>query len=122
MTYKINGILLEPQPTTGKWVLPEVLDDDGAGRPIYSAVMMFEMMWQLAAPTLFAALLGLWRDVSASGTVVAELPQYNEDAYQFYAYSGTILERPMMDPYFEGHHTNVRMLVRNVRTLNVPVS
>jgi hypothetical protein len=122
MTYKLNGVALDPQPTTGRWVLLEPLDEDGNGRPLYSGLMSFEMMWQLAAPTLFASLLSTWVQQSASGTVVADLPKYNSSTYTFYGYSGCILERPTIDPYFQQHETNVKLVVKNIHPLAVAAS
>jgi hypothetical protein len=122
VTYKINGTELDPQPTDGKWVEPQILDEDGDGRALYPAVYEFEMMWQLAAPTLFASLLQTWRGVSVSGTVVVELPQYNSSTYQFYAYSGVLIDQPTIDPYFQGHNKGIKVKVKNVRPHSVPAS
>ena len=122
MPYTLNGTAMDPQPTTGDWVLLDALDDDGNGRPIYSALMDFVMTWQLADTAMFNSILNQWSAASASGSVVAGLPKYGQSTYVFYSYSGTYPERPTIDAYFEQYHTNIKMVIRNVRPLAVPIS
>lgn len=122
MTYSINGTPLSTQPTTGDWVLLDSVDDDMNGRPIYPVPRNFALTWQFASPALFSQILALWQGVQASGTVAVSLPQYGHSSYQFYTYSGCVLECPTFDSYFEQYLGAIKMTVRNARPLLLPIS
>lgn len=116
MTYKINGVELSLQPTTGKWMPRLLIDVDGNGYPVYSAVREFELMFQLTEPTDFQQLQNAFNSLGVTGTAVVDLPAYATGTYSFFPYSGCVLREPEMAEYFSEHHMNVRLLITNIRT------
>lgn len=115
MTYKINGTEIA-QPTTGRWMEREPLGINGFGQSIYAGVREFEMKWVINTPAEFNAIQNFFLAVGNTGTVVVDLPQYGAATYTFFSYTGCILNEPMASPYFTQHHTEVTLLVRNIRT------
>lgn len=116
MTYKINGTTITLQPTTGEWKDRDEIGRDGNGRPIYHAPREFELKWSLISMSDFAQLRTFFRSVSATGTVVVDLPQYGSSSWTFYSYSGCILSEPQAGPFYEEHTTDARLLVSKITT------
>jgi len=116
MVYKINGTTLIIQPTTGQWLPRELVGIDGNGHPVYPATREFEMNWQLKNPTGTYQLQNFFDTVAITGSAVVDLPRYNFYDYQFFSYSGCVIQEPEVDVYFSAHITNVRLLISNIRT------
>jgi hypothetical protein len=116
--YRLNGSTLSLQPTKGKWVSQKPLDVDGNGHSLYAPVFEFEMSFTLDAPSDFMQLYNMWNNMS-TGTVVATLPRFDSvwlsGTYEYFDYTGTILNQPERGEYYEGHNQNVVMMVTNVR-------
>lgn len=116
MTYKINGTELELQPTLGNWLPRENIGIDGNGHPIYSAYRQFQIQWDLISPTGTQQLQNFFASVNNTGSAVVDLPQYGAGAYQFYAYTGCVLQEPEWNVYFNEYITRVTMLITRIRT------
>lgn len=112
--YKVNGVELSIQPTTGRWLPQSMVGTTGAGIPIYPRVREFELRWNLSDPNLANTLRGYFSALGYSGSVVVDLPQYNAGSYQFYAYSGCSLYQPERGTYFAEHITELVMIVGNI--------
>lgn len=116
MTYKINGVELDLQPTMGRWVPRKSLGMDGAGHPVYPSTRQFEMRWDLVYPSDFNTLQGYFNTVITTGTAVVDLPEYGASSYSFKSYSGCTLSEPDAGNYYTQHQTKVRLLVANITT------
>src|SRR5512139_2561459 len=116
MAYTINGTTLTTQPESGEWKNREPIGVDGNGRPIYPAPREFEMKWGLISMSDWVQLRTFFQSVSATGTVVAGLPQYGASSWTFYSYSGCILNEPQAGVYFEEHIQDARLVVSKIIT------
>jgi len=114
--YKVNGVELSIQPTTGRWLPQNMVGTTGAGIPIYPRVREFELRWNLSDPDLANTLRAYFATLGYSGSVVVDLPQYTAASYQFYAYSGCSLYQPERGAYFSEHITELVMIVGNIVT------
>ena len=114
--YKINGIELNLQPTTGKWVTRSRLGMTGAGHPVYPATRSFEMTWQLVSRSDANELQAMYEQLSTTGTVVVELPKYRSATWEYEAYTGCTLGEPESSEYFNEYETDITMLVYGVVT------
>lgn len=116
MTYKINGVILSLQPTTGRWIPREELGRDGNGHPIYPSVYSFEMTWDLIGSDDFYQLVGFFDSMNVTGSVVVDLPKYRSATGGFYSYTGCVLSEPEPQEYFvDGYINSVKLLVTNIR-------
>jgi hypothetical protein len=114
-SYGINGVALTLQPSEGRWEAKSTLGRDGEGRPIYPAIGEFTLSWGLMSTSEFKQLNDVYLSVSNSGTVVSELPKWGDVDYLYYAYSGTIVDRPTVGAYFVGYVSDVRMTIGKIR-------
>lgn len=114
-SFGINGTAISLPPTQGQWEAKDVIGVDGNGHPIYSAYGDFTLSWGLMSTTEFKQLNDWYITVSNTGTVVAELPKWGDTDYLYYAYSGTIINRPTVGAYFTGYVTDVRLLISRIR-------
>lgn len=114
--FKINGTSLTHQPTDHHWQERDSIGRDGNGRLIYPALREYELKWDFLDATEFNEIYTYFLAVGATGSVVASLPQYGNSTYQFYAYSGCILEEPEFSTYFENYYQGVRLLIARIRT------
>lgn len=114
MTYKINGVELSLQPTTGEWVVPDAVGITGDGHPVYPGVMEFVMRWGVMSPSQFNQIYGFYMAQGITGTSVVDLPAFGSSGYVFYSYSGCILSHPAVGEYFAGHYLDVELLVSNI--------
>ena len=115
MVYKINGTELTLQPTAGRWLPRRTIGLDGNGHFIYSSVYDFEMTWGIAGQDEWEQILSLFDAIHITGSAVVELPEYGASTYQFYAYSGCVVQEPQMSRYFDEHPTKVKLLVNKIR-------
>lgn len=114
-SYGVNGTAIALPPTTGQWEAKDIIGVDGNGHPIYSAYGEFTLSWGLMPTSNFKQLNDWYITVSNTGTVVAELPKYGDVDYLYYAYSGTIINRPTVGSYFAEHVTDVRIIISRIR-------
>jgi hypothetical protein len=116
MTYKINDTELLIQPTDAHWISRESLARDGVGHNIYPGIYQFEMTFQLEFTSGTSQLQDFYDAVAVTGTAVVELPRYNYPTYEFFAYSGCVIDEPIFDNYFAEHQRSVKLLISNIRT------
>ena len=116
MTYKIDGVALPLEPTTGKWVKRKARGFDGGGHPVYSAPREFELSWNLINRSDVSELQDWYDTVANTGTVVVDLPKYRSSTWEFYSYSGVTLGEPEGGDFFEEHETSVTLLIYGIRT------
>jgi hypothetical protein len=114
-SYNFDHHGLPTLPTQAHWVPLEQLDVDGNGHPIYPTVHEFELQWSAMWIADFDALVHLCENMTSTGTVVSTLPEYHANDYQYFNYSGTILQLPKPGQYFEGYILNTTMVISNVR-------
>jgi len=116
MTYKIDGVEFTLQPTSGRWLPRRSLGIDGNGHFIYPSVYEFEITWGIQSQAEWDQVLEDFFDaVTVTGSAVVELPEYRSPTYQFYAYTGCVIDEPQMSAYFNEHPTAVKMIVRKIR-------
>ena len=115
-SYRINGTELTMQPTSGRWLPRTELGIDGLGHSIYSAVREFEMRFNLQSPDEYNQLITFFNGHQPSGTVVIDLPRFGYSIYDFFSYTGCVIREPEMSNYFNENHTEVLLLVSNIRT------
>lgn len=116
MTYAINGTELTIQPTTGRWVPQSAVGITPNGTPIYPAVRMFEIRWNLITQEEVNQLITFFGTIGFTGTANVRLPQYNASTYGFVYYSGCVLYQPEFGVYFAEHTQDVMMMVGNIIT------
>lgn len=115
-TYAFNGTNLTLQPTEGKWGTPDSYGYDGAGHPILSAFRTFELRWQLISPSDLSQLETFFRQVSNTGTMNVDLPEWGAPQYRFRTYSGTTLNPLQVGAYFQEYTQDVTLLILQIRT------
>ena len=116
MTYKINSVELDPQPTSGRWINRKLLGRDGNGRPIYEPTRRFEMRWGLLNPEEYDDFQNAFLTIGATGTVIVDLPYYTTGTYTFESYTGTYINEPETGRFFVENYTDVTLLVTNIIT------
>jgi hypothetical protein len=116
MTYKINNTDLTLQPETGQWVTRDKFGIDGAGHSIVPRLRKFEIHWGFLSMSEYQQVENFYDSVSATGTVVATLPQWNASSFTFYDYSGCVLHPPEHGVFFEGFISDVRLIISNIAT------
>ena len=115
MAFSVNGNVL-PNPSTHKWVKPPTYGTSGAGRTLYPGVLQYDMSWTMMSQAEYNLLLNSY--VSGT-TMVASLPEWQglavaPEPYEFRTYSGTYIDMPEYQSYFEGQYQGVRVLINNV--------
>lgn len=116
MTYKINGVEMTLQPTTGRWVPKQLVGITGDGHHVYPSIREFEMRWQLGSPSDVDQLVTWFETQVLTGTLVVTLPQWHRSSYTFYDYTGCTMSEPEFDVYFNENITNVALVIRNITT------
>ncbi len=116
-TYKINDIVLDTQPTTGRWSPRSVLGKTGDNRSILPALRKFVMRWQLADATCVKQIYDVWNAQGATGTSSVSLPELGAEPYEFLTFSGVFLEEPEVSHYFQEHQSNVILRVSRINML-----
>jgi len=112
MPYKINGVTLYLQPTTGRWAERGELGVDGGGHSIYPAPREFELRWGLMDSSGLGQLENYYNQMGNTGTLVFDLPRFGISSYTFYSFSGCTMTEPQVNEYFEQHYMDVRVTVR----------
>ncbi len=116
MSYTINGVTLSLQPTSGKWNNRELIGVDGNGHAVYSGMREFELQWGFMTFEQFREIQNLFESIGSTGTAVVQLPEYGALSWQFREYSGTVLQEPKAEQYFETYVSNVSMLIVKIKT------
>lgn len=116
-TFAFNGTTLSLSPTTTQWGNKDEIGTGGDGHGIYPAITDYTMEWVLMPTSDFKQLQDFYLVSSTTGSVVADLPEYGNVDYIFKSYTGTILTRPQVGKYFAEHVSDVRLVLRNIRTL-----
>ncbi len=114
--YAINGSIFTIQPTSGRWLPRTNFGFTGNGHQVYAGFRDFEIEWQLVDATSIAQLQAFFDANSGTGTSVVKLPEYANDPYQFFDYSGCVVQEPEVNRYFTEHVTRVRLLVSRIAT------
>jgi len=115
-TYALNNTDLQLPPTDGKWTERTNYGVDGNAHTIYSAYRNFELSWDLQSTNDASQIIGFYNLVSNTGTIVACLPKWGDPTYTFYNYSGTTIQEPTFESYFQGYPQTAKLLIMNVRT------
>ena len=116
MTYKINGVEITLQPTSGRWIPRRSLGIDGLGHPIYPALRSYELQWGLLSDVEYNQLQTFFDAVISTGTAVVDLPKYGDSTYAFYSYSGCTLSEPEPSRFFAEHYTDVGLIINKIQT------
>lgn len=111
-TYAIQGTDIL-QPTTHHWVEKTSYGVDGNAHEIYAGVRSYELGWQLMSASDFAQLVNFY-NLSSTGTVAVDLPQFGASGYVFARHSGCSLQEPVFDSFFNEHLEGVRLLIFNI--------
>ncbi len=116
-SYGIGNVEFLMQPTSGRWLPNSPVGITGDGHYIYPAVKQFEIRWVVNTPAEFYQINNFYKLVEgATGTVVVALPKWGANTYTFHNYSGCTLGEPEINQYFAAHHTEVLLIVGNIRT------
>jgi hypothetical protein len=115
-SYAVNGTNITIQPTSGQWRARDLLGIDGNGHPVYSPYRQFEMTWGLANSDEADELQTFFASLGNTGTAVVDLPKYADATYQFYSYTGCIIQEPEWGVYFAEHYTDVTLLITKIKT------
>lgn len=115
-TFAFNNTDLNQYPTTHRWVERTQYGIDGGGHPIYSQLRSYEMTWNLISVEDAQQIINFYNLVGSTGTLVSCLPEWGQADYRFKNYSGTTLEEPQMQGYFQGFIEELKLLVLNVTT------
>jgi hypothetical protein len=102
-------------PTTAGWVSQDSLGTNGSGHNIYPALREFQMTFNLESQGEFYELINYFNMVGVTGSLVATLPAWGTNTFQYRDYSGTILRQPEMTEYFAEEYASeikISLLVR----------
>jgi len=109
-TFALNGTTIA-QPTDHHWIERDKLGDDGNGVAVYVTPRQYELKWDFIDTEEFGTIYSQFQAQGVTGSVVASLPKWNTNPYQFYAYSGTIMRELTYDGWFQNYYSNVRLLI-----------
>jgi hypothetical protein len=118
MPYRINSTTLLTQPSGGQWVPRESVGIDGNGHAIYQSLREFEMAWDYIDLDTTHQLQDFYDTGSNTGTVVVDLPLFNDVGATgtYYSYTGCVLREPEFGQYFEYHREDVKLLIVRIKT------
>jgi hypothetical protein len=116
MTYKVDSVAFGIEPTSGQWLDRDSHGEDGWGHPVYVAPREFEMQWNLSTPTGCSQLLAFFNAIGSTGTSVVELPRYASPTYEFFAYTGCVIQEPRFGKYFSQYYLDCSLLITNIHT------
>ena len=110
--FRINNVSLTT-PTSVQWILPKAWGIDGSGferlEPFGSCIIT----WNYMAFNDYTALRDNWDLIS--GTATIKLPNIYGQPKAWVNFSGTVIDMPRPEnPFFEGNHSSVKMVVRRV--------
>jgi hypothetical protein len=113
MTYKLNGVTIY-SPESGAWRARKILGTSGEGRPLLTGPYSFEIKYSFLDISEFDKIRDVWAACSATGTLVAELPDVLANTYQFREFSGCYMQEPTVSQYFEQYVTQVLVVITNI--------
>lgn len=116
MTYAIAGSTFARQPTAGRWLPRQRLSFSGTGHGVYTGVREFEIRWQLVTPSDFNEIQAFFDAIGTTGTSVVSLPKYGSATYEFFDYTGCVIQEPEVNRYLTEHQQEVVLLITNIRT------
>jgi hypothetical protein len=114
-TFKINGVLLGLQPSEHNWIKRSQYGMDGGGHPVYPAMGQYQLSWEYMSDADFYQLVSAYNSHGVTGTAVVDLPQWGAPTYQFYSYSGVVIDEPEHSGYFENYYAGVRLLITSIK-------
>lgn len=115
MTYKINGVELTTQPTTGRWMPRSPVGISGDGHPTYPRVREYELRWGVLDQSSVNQIQQMFDMIGVSGTIVVTLPMRTGTSYVYQEFSGCTLFEPERGTYFSEHTTEFVMVVGNIQ-------
>ena len=115
-TYAFNNTDLQLPPSEGKWIERQSYGFDGNAHMIYSQFRDFELSWDLISTTDAKQLIDVYNQFGTTGTVVSCLPEWGNVDFSFKNYSGTTLQEPTFDAYFQGYYQTGKLTIINVKT------
>lgn len=113
-TFAINGVSILI-PTEHDWVGTKLLGTSGNGNPTYPSVREYELQYKLISMEDFNQLYSAYLVCQASGSCVVDLPKYRTTPYQFYSYSGCVIQEPVTGKYFQEYMQDVVLKIVRVR-------
>ena len=114
-SYAINGQALPLEPTEGSWISQRSLGRSGAGFDVLAPVFSFEIKWGLMKKSEFNDLMQIVYSVSGAVVPVA-IPDFDSDTYEFYAYTGCVVNKPTVSRYFTENVTGVTLMITSIAT------
>lgn len=111
--YKLDGVDIQT-PTQMQWRPRRPIDISGEGRSIYAGVYEARMHWRLMSISEFDTIRDAWRSKSATGTIVANLPDIEASSFTFREFSGAHIQEPTVGAYFQEHVENVVLVLTNI--------
>lgn len=111
-----NGTGLMLSPTTARWLPQDTLGINGNGQGVYPALREFELLYGLVNQGELYELTNYFNMVSATGTLVATLPKWGANTFQYYNYSGVVVRQPEVSEFFNEEWTTQVRVVLLVRT------
>jgi hypothetical protein len=115
-TFAFNNTDFNQIPTSHRWSERTQYGTDGGAHPVYAQTRSYEMTWNLISTENAKQIIDFYNLVGNTGTLVSCLPKWGDAEYTFYNYSGTTLQEPQMQGYFQGHIEELRLLILNVVT------
>lgn len=113
-TITINNNTI-PQPTEINWEFPKMRGQDGNGMPRYEPYGSMQLVWNRLTQENYYTLYNVWRGHHNSGTAVVSLPHAIGTSYTFITYSGTYLDMPQSNNYYDTNYVaDVRLVIRKV--------
>lgn len=111
-----NGTGLMVQPTTAGWVQQDEIGINGLGISIYPALREFQLTFNLTSQGELYELINYFDQIGTTGSIVATLPAWGANTFQYRNYSGVVLKQPSMTEYFAEQWSTEVNLVLLVRT------
>lgn len=115
-SFAINGSTLLLQPTEHTWVDRSNVGNSGDARPTYPAIRQYKLDWGFMSMSEYAQLESFFEYSQRTGTLVVDLPKFATSPYQFYSYSGCVIQEPTAQKFFETYVAGVSLLILKVRT------
>jgi hypothetical protein len=116
MPYKINGVEITLQPTSGQWLPRKEKGIDGNSHKVYPPTREFELRWDLISVSEFYQLQDFFDALPVTGSYIVDLPKYKDTIWEFVSYTGCIIDEPEANPYFETYRLEAKLLITNIRT------
>ena len=113
--FAINGTALSIPPSNHRWVNQSILGTTGDGHPIYPAYWSYELEFEFLSASQYNQFQAAFNAISLTGTANVDLPEYGVSAYQFRTYSGTVINQPEYDEYFQNYYQRAKVTINRIR-------